>query len=135
MDGNSEKTLLQKLGIKPPMRVCFRGAPRGYIRTLGVIPDEVEVKEAGKDFDLIQFFPRSQQELLMNLTTLKKRLKLNGCLWVCWQKKAAKTSTDLTESIIREFALKNGLVDVKVITINTVWSGLKLVVPMRPRDF
>jgi hypothetical protein len=41
--------------------------------------------------------------------------------------------TDLTEDVIRGYALANGLVDVKVCAVSEEWSGLKLVVPVKGR--
>jgi hypothetical protein len=41
--------------------------------------------------------------------------------------------TDLTEDVIRNFALRNDLVDVKVCAVSEIWSGLKLVVPLAKR--
>jgi hypothetical protein len=41
--------------------------------------------------------------------------------------------TNLSENLIREFALQNNLVDVKVCAVSEVWSGLKLVVPLAKR--
>ncbi len=57
----------------------------------------------------------------------------NGMLWVSWPKRASKIETDLDENIIRDFGLKNGLVDVKVCAVDEVWSGLKFVVRVRER--
>jgi hypothetical protein len=54
-------------------------------------------------------------------------------IWVSWYKKSAKIPTDVTEDVIRNYALKNELVDVKVCAVNDVWSGLKLVVPLKKR--
>lgn len=36
--------------------------------------------------------------------------------------------TDITEDTIREIALPIGLVDVKVCAVDTIWSGLKLMI-------
>ena len=60
-------------------------------------------------------------------------------IWVSWYKKTAlrqaqgKLSTDVTEDAIRNYALKNNLVDVKVCAVSEIWSGLKLVVPLVKR--
>jgi hypothetical protein len=56
-------------------------------------------------------------------------------IWVSWPKKASKVRTDVTEDVVRDVALRNGLVDVKVCAIDATWSGLKLVIPVaqRPR--
>ena len=56
-----------------------------------------------------------------------------GMIWISWPKKTSKVETDLDENIIRDFALKNKLVDVKVCAVNEVWSGLKLVIPVKFR--
>ena len=48
-------------------------------------------------------------------------------LWIAWPKKASGVSSDITEDTIREVALPEGLVDVKVCAIDATWSGLKLM--------
>ncbi len=60
-------------------------------------------------------------------------LKPNGMLWVSWYKKSAGIPTDLDENIIREYGLAHGLVDVKVIAIDALWSGLKFVYRLKDR--
>ena len=62
------------------------------------------------------------------LSRYRQTLKPTGMVWVSWPKKAAKTSTDITEDTIREIALPLGFVDIKVCAIDDLWSGLKLVI-------
>ena len=54
-------------------------------------------------------------------------------IWVSWYKKSAGIATDITENEIRNYALQNDLVDVKVCAVSGQWSGLKLVVPLIKR--
>ena len=54
-------------------------------------------------------------------------------IWVYWYKKSSGKATDLTENLIRDFALQNNLVDIKVCAVSDIWSGLKLVVPLAKR--
>jgi hypothetical protein len=54
-------------------------------------------------------------------------------IWVSWPKKASKVPTDITEDIIRNYAIEIGLVDIKVCAVDETWSGLKLVVPVKDR--
>ena len=54
-------------------------------------------------------------------------------VWVSWYKKSSGIVTDLNENIIRDFALQNNLVDIKVCAVSELWSGLKLVVPVVKR--
>ena len=54
-------------------------------------------------------------------------------LWVSWPKKASGVSTDVTGDVVRDIALGNGLVNVKVATVDEVWSGLKLMCRLKDR--
>ena len=55
-------------------------------------------------------------------------------IWVSWPKKSAGIPTDITEDVIRKIALEKGLVDIKVCSIDEVWSALKLVIPVKDRS-
>jgi hypothetical protein len=67
-------------------------------------------------------------EIATQLAALQAALKPDGTIWVSWPKKAAKVATDVTEDVVRAEALKLDLVDVKVAAIDSIWSGLKLVI-------
>ena len=79
------------------------------------------------------FFTDQRSQLETELPRLKKRITQNGMIWIAWPKKASKVPTDLTEDVIRDTAIALGLVDVKVCAVNEVWSGLKLVIPVKDR--
>lgn len=132
--GYSKRSLQEKLGIKRHSRIAIINAPAGYSETLGEIPESVTlVKRLSGSIDLIQVFTTSKSEFESKLDKLKEALAQNGSLWVSWPKKAAKVETDLTEDVIREVALRNGLVDIKVCAVDEVWSGLKLVYRLKDR--
>jgi len=50
-----------------------------------------------------------------------------GGFWVAWLKRASKVPTDITEDVLREVGLPQGLIDNKVCAITEVWSGLRFV--------
>ncbi|HJS56296.1 MAG TPA: hypothetical protein VJ765_17210 [Chitinophagaceae bacterium] len=85
--------------------------------------------------DFIHLFVKNTKEFETEMKKLKPVYKQNPMIiiWVSWYKKAAKIVTDITEDVIRNYALKNDLVDVKVCAVSDVWSGLKLVVPAAKR--
>lgn len=129
MAGYSSKGLIAKLGIKTGQTILFINPPGSYSSDLGPLPDNVTLKkdlEGG--FHVIQFFTKHKSELQEKLPLLKASLIDKGMIWVSWPKKASGVETDITEDVIRETALAQGLVDVKVCAVNEVWSGLKLVV-------
>ena len=85
--------------------------------------------------DFIHLFVKSVKEFESEMKALKSIYKKNSTviIWVSWYKKTAKIPTDITEDVIRNYALKNDLVDVKVCAVSEIWSGLKLVVPLAKR--
>ena len=69
----------------------------------------------------------------MNKILAIVKMNTRVVIWVSWYKKSSRMATDITEDIIRTYALHNNLVDVKVCAVSELWSGLKLVVPVAKR--
>ncbi len=132
--GYSQRSLVDKLGIKPGTRIAILNAPRGYRGTLGSLPPGVVIVSAARGtFPFIQFFTRSRSLLQTKLGMLLRALEPDGALWISWPKKESGVATDMTEDVVREIALPTGLVDVKVAAVDDVWSGLKLVRRLKNR--
>lgn len=132
--GYSGTPLISKLGIKPSMKISLINAPPDYYDLLEVNIKNQLVKKYGIP-DFIHLFVKSSKEFEATMKVLKPMYKKNTSmiLWVSWYKKSARIPTDITEDVIRNYALKNDLVDVKVCAISDIWSGLKLVVPVAKR--
>lgn len=96
------------------------------------MPERVRTLSRGT-LDFAMLFVRTRRELEKSFPRLRDRLETNGMLWVAWPKKAAKAETDLSESVVREFGLVAGLVDVKICAVDETWSGLKFVRRLRDR--
>src|SRR5208337_1633827 len=113
--GYSKKSLVEKLGIKEGFAISIIGTPKNYAATLGKLPSGVKqrVKLEGP-LDFLQFFCSERSQLEENFPTLKDALSPNGMLWVSWPKASSGVPTDLTENVVRDVGLRNGLVDVKV---------------------
>jgi len=125
--GYSGKPLVAKLGIKPGSTIAILGAPRGYDRLLGRLPEVRRRTPATGRLDFVQFFTTEKHELERRFATLARSLTPAGMLWISWPKKASGVTTDLTEDVIRAVGLAHGLVDVKVAAVDDVWSELKFV--------
>jgi hypothetical protein len=126
--GYSGKSLVDKLGIKPGMRLAIVDAPSGYRSTLGTLPSGARILAAPRGtLPFIHFFTTKRSLLERRFPALKRGLAQDGALWVSWPKKSSGVATDLTEDVVRRVALAGGLVDVKVCAVDEVWSGLKLV--------
>lgn len=132
--GYSGTPLIKKLGIKPGMKVLLINQPDNYYDLLETnIGDQLCKKNETADF--VHLFVKSEKEFVNEMKKLKTVCKKNTAItiWISWYKKSAKILTDVTEDTIRNYALQNDLVDVKVCAVSEVWSGLKLVVPLKKR--
>lgn len=132
--GYSSTLLMKKLGIKPEMKILLINKPDDYFKLLEADINNQSIKKSEVP-DFIHLFVKSVKEFETEMKKLKPFCKQNPniTIWVSWYKKAAKIPTDVTEDTIRNYALKNALVDVKVCAVSDIWSGLKLVVPVAKR--
>ncbi|MBX3095891.1 MAG: hypothetical protein KF812_03435 [Fimbriimonadaceae bacterium] len=119
------KSLIDKLGVKKGMAVTI-GA--------GFDPDfrrEVEDRigcEGTAPFDCA-FISLTTNEDLPAVVECRSIIKTSGMIWTVWQ----KGRKEFGEGHIRNFALLNGLVDVKVVKFSEELSALKLVIPVKLR--
>ncbi len=132
--GYSGTPLAKKLGIKQGFKIRLVNPPANYYDLLSELPGDVkELKDKKSKKDFIHYFAANAAQLGKDIKQLRQEIEENGMIWVSWYKKSAGIETDLNENIIREIALDNGLVDVKVCAIDEMWSGLKLVIRVKDR--
>jgi len=127
--GYSGTPLAKKLSLKDGMRVWWDGMPdsvRQEIAAEGLQLQLLERPEA--PIDAAHVFVTERADLEARLGQLLPLLDPAGMIWASWPKKSAKAQTDITEDTIREVAVPMHLVDVKVCSVDDIWSGLKLVI-------
>ena len=129
MSSYSGAPLAKKLSLKDGMRAWFDGMPDSVQQEIageGVQPHLLDAP--AEPIHAAHIFVTSRGELETKLHQLLPLLDRAGMIWVSWPKKASKVPTDITEDVIRGVALPMHLVDVKVCSVDDIWSGLKLVV-------
>lgn len=132
--GYSGTSLAKKLGFKEGFIIKLVNEPAYYLDLLTDLPANIRfVNDKKTKKNIVHFFTKEATELYKSIVPFKNEIEQNGMIWVSWPKKASKVPTDITEDLIRDFALANGLVDVKVCAVDEVWSGLKLVIPVKNR--
>ena len=120
--------LVKKLGIKPGAVMHTVNAPLHYADLLGELPEDVKTtKSARPGADFIHIFVTNEADLSAALPKAQAALKKDGMIWVSWPKKASKVETDINEQTLRDILLPLNLVDIKVVAVDEVWSGLKFV--------
>lgn len=134
LSGYSGTPLLKKLGITPQMKISLINAPDNYQELLETdLTSQIAQKNDKVDF--AHLFTRSNREFEKEMKKLAPLYKANPLtiIWISWYKKTSGIATDITEDIIRKYALANDLVDIKVCAVSDQWSGLKLVVQKAKR--
>jgi hypothetical protein len=133
--GYSGTTLAKKLGIKKGYSIRLVNQPAYYFDLFTDLPENLNILSDKKTRkDLVHYFTKEIGLLQKEIATLRNEIFPNGTIWISWPKKTAKVKTNVTEDIIRKLALSNGLVDVKVCAVDEIWSGLKLVIPLKDRN-
>lgn len=123
----SDKTIVQRLFIKPGSKFLLVNAPRGYQVYKGELPKGVSVvTKTSSPVDMIQVFVANRQELEAQLPKLKKLLAPQGSLWVTYYKGTARIKTDINRDTINAYAQTIGLQGVAMISIDEDWSALRL---------
>jgi hypothetical protein len=128
MVGYSGTPLARKLGIKEGSRVALLGAPEGFDDDVAPLPDGVHVlRRLAPRLDVAVLFVTERRDLEKRFPAVAASITPAGGLWVAWPKRASRVATDLTEDVLREVGLPQGLVDNKVCAVTDVWSGLRFV--------
>ncbi len=98
------------------------------------LPPNVAIRRTARGpLDVIVAFFDRVSALERRLPALRAALDSSGGLWIAWPKRSSGVPTDLDENVVRSCGLAAGLVDNKVCAIDSVWSGLRLVVRLRDR--
>lgn len=126
--------LLRKLEYKPGMAVGHWPEEILYGSLIRSGWQPVSDPPVEKVLDLIHVFCPDQMTLENQFLRWKAAMKENGRMWISWPKRSSRVPSDLDENILRDYGLANGLVDVKVASVNEIWSALKFVYRLQDRS-
>ena len=112
----------------------MKNAPISYESLFSEIPKNLNFKKRiSKELDFIHLFVTYKKDLEKAYIACHDALAQNGILWISWPKGSSDITTDINRDYIREYVLENGLVDVKVCSVNDDWSALKFVYRLKDR--
>ena len=121
--------MANKLSLKDGMRVWWDGMPESVRKEIAADGLELNLLDRPEaPVEAAHLFVRNRADVERKLLALLPVLDRAGMIWVSWPKRASKVATDITEDVIRDVALPMHLVDVKVCSVDDIWSGLKLVI-------
>lgn len=122
----SNKSVVQKLFVKPGYRVGVIGAPPGMVEKLGALPGNARLEmKLGKNLDVILGFVTTMNRLREILPKIKGASK---GIWVAYPKKTSSTPSDMHRDRIAAAAPEFGLQVVSMFAIDDDWSAMRLKV-------
>ena len=122
----AEKTILEKLTVKPGRSFILVNPPPGYTGHMGSLPEGARwITAPGEPADVIQVFVETRAALESQLARLKTQLKPGGALWVTYYKGTARVKTDINRDSINAYGKTLGLIGVAMISIDDDWSALR----------
>ena len=123
------KSLIDKLGVKPGMRISVVGLGDGdFRRDLAARTQDLVEGKAAPDSDLI-FLGANGPKDLDRLRALQQSIQPNGAIWVVYP----KGQKHITEAGVFAAGKQAGLVDVKVASFSPTHTALKFVIPLDAR--
>jgi len=123
----SEKSVIQRLFIRPGNKVLLINPPEGYPAKISELPEGAMLLSVpDQPVDVIQVFVANRAELETQLPRLKELLASKARLWVTYHKGSSRVKTDINRDTINAYARSIGLIGVAMISIDEDWSALRL---------
>lgn len=126
-------SVLQKMGVKPDMRMILVDAPPDALKAIN-LPDAASATELTDDFDYIHLFVTMQNALDEQFPKLKRHLRAGGMLWISWPK-GKGLGSDLSLKQVIAIGYHHGMVESKTISINPTWSAIKFTFPKEGKHY
>jgi hypothetical protein len=119
-------SLTQKLQIKPGKKWLIYNAPKGYLKSLELLPEGAKSTIIPKgNFDGIQLFAKNKAELSSSLKVIAPLLKPDTIFWVAYPKKSSDIESDMKMGDWDEMT-EYGLQGVASIAVNEKWGGFTI---------
>jgi len=122
----SEKSILNRLQLKPGRTLLVIDPPAGYLENLGEIPPSANLTQELHPAFIVQVFIRSQAELTTAIERYAPLVLPGGMLWFTYPKLTSKLKSDIHRDSINAYARQKGWIGIAMISIDTDWSALRL---------
>lgn len=120
-----EKTIAEKLLLKPGRCLFVLNAPARYLENIGPLPDFSKIVGKNEAFDVLQLFIKSLADLETELPKAAKLVKAETIFWICYPKKSGAIQTDLNRDLLHAFAALKNWNDGSLFSVNDDWSAMR----------
>lgn len=120
------KPIGRKLGMNPGMRALIIAPPRGYLKLLAPLSENLTVSSrAAGNYSFVQVFVTRLSEIGRFARRLSKHAAQNALVWISYPKKTSEVKGTLSRDVIREAMSAAGWRAVSIVAIDRVWSALR----------
>jgi hypothetical protein len=121
----SERSLAQRLVIRPGNRVAAINAPSGYRKTLGELPAGVTLSARLADADVVLLFVRNRDEVAREWPAIAGSVRDSAVVWISYPKKSGPMESDLSRDAGWEPVGDTGFEGVSQVAVDDTWSALR----------
>lgn len=121
----SEKTIAEKLLLKPGRSLLVLNAPPGYLESLKPLPDFAKIVSSSEPADVVQLFIHSYAELHTELPKTSVYIKAATIFWVCFPKQSGSIQTDINRDVLCVYAEAKNWKGIGVFSVNDDWSAMR----------
>lgn len=122
----SEKTISEKLLLKPGRSLFLVNEPESYFNSIGELPPFARQAESAEKADVILLFVRNLAELANLLEEVTRRLQENKVFWVSYPKKAGKFISDLDRDHVNLYLATKGWQGMELIALDDDWTAMRV---------
>jgi hypothetical protein len=121
------KTTAERLLIRPAAQVRLVNPPPDGAALIGPLPGAAELIDSNGEADVVVLFARDAAELTMHLPEAAQAAAGDQLLWLAYPKGSSRVATDLRRDALTPLTdAVAGLTGVSLISINDVWSAMRL---------
>jgi hypothetical protein len=121
-----EKSVAQKLFLKPGRTIAIVNAPSGATEILLPLPEFAKMIDTPEIADVVLLFTRDFSDFNRAFLPLAKSIKREAILWVAYPKKSSKITSDLDRDKLNVYAQSLGWLGVFMIAFDEDWSAMRL---------
>lgn len=121
-----EKTLAEKLFLKPGRTLAVLNPPLGYPEALMPLPDFARLTPASEPADVLVLFVHSSAELVARFQLTLALLKGSEIFWLVYPKLSGSLKGDLNRERILAYLASLQWKGIFMISLDENWSALRV---------
>ena len=123
----SEKTLAEKLLVKPGKSLFLSNVPVGFSLKSEEMPAFSKIVNSSENADVVLHFSENLINLEDSFAILFSQIKVGAICWIAYPKKSSNFHSNIDRDILRTFLLSKRWDGVSLIAIDQNWSAMRVV--------